>query len=38
MQSAQNLMLDLELGTHGELGSLLDLEWVVLQAFLGAVG
>jgi len=38
MQTAQNLVLDLELGTHRELRSLLDLEWVVLQALLGAGG
>lgn len=31
MQTAENLVLDLELGSHGELGSLLDLEGLVLE-------
>jgi len=31
-------MLNLELGDHGELGTLLDLEWIVLQGALGALG
>jgi hypothetical protein len=38
VQTAQNLMLHLELCRHVELGSLLDLEWLVLERLLGARG
>ena len=31
-------MLNLELRSHGELSSLLDLEWVILKSLLGASG
>lgn len=31
-------MLDLELSDHGELSSLLDLEWLILQGRLGSLG
>ena len=37
MQTAKDLVLDLELGAHGELGTLLDLEWVVLEGRLAAL-
>lgn len=30
VQPTKNLVLDLELGTHGEFGALLDLEGVIL--------
>lgn len=36
MQTAENLVLDLELGAHGELGALLDLEGLVLERLLAA--
>ena len=38
MQSAQNLVLDLEPRLHGELGSLLDSEGVVLEGLQGTRG
>lgn len=36
VKTAQNLVLNLELGAHGELGTLLDLERLVLEAALTA--
>lgn len=36
VQATENLMLDLELGAHGELGALLDLEGLVLEGALAA--
>lgn len=36
LKARENLVLDLELGDHGELSSLLDLEWLVLQGGLGS--
>lgn len=36
MEAAENLVLDLELSLHGELGTFLDLEWLVLQVGLAA--
>lgn len=36
MQTAQDLVLDLELGAHGELGTLLDLERVLLEGLFAA--
>lgn len=38
VQAAQNLVLHLESGRHGELGALLDLEGLVLEGRLGAGG
>lgn len=38
MQAAEDLVLDLELGAHGELGALLDLEGLVLERGLAAGG
>ncbi len=38
LKTRQDLVLDLELGNHGELGSLLDLEWFILESGLGAWG
>lgn len=38
VQTAQDLVLNLELGAHGELGALLDLEGLVLQGSLAAGG
>lgn len=38
MQTAENLVLDLELGAHGELGALLDLEGLVFERLLTARG
>lgn len=38
VQAAQNLVLNLESGRHGELGALLDLERLVLEGGLGAGG
>lgn len=37
MQTAKNLVLDLEFGSHAELGTLLYLEWLVLQSLLTAL-
>lgn len=37
LETRQNLMLNLELGNHGELGALLDLERLVLQGILGTL-
>ena len=34
LKAREDLVLDLELGDHGELSSLLDLEWLVLQGRL----
>lgn len=36
VEAAENLMLDLELGAHGKLGTFLDLEGLVLEALLAA--
>lgn len=36
VQAAEDLVLDLEGGAHGELGALLDLEGLVLEALLAA--
>lgn len=36
METAEDLVLDLELGAHGELGSLLDCEGLVLEGVLAA--
>jgi hypothetical protein len=36
VQAAEDLVLDLELGAHGELGVLLDLEGLVLERLLAA--
>jgi hypothetical protein len=38
VQAGEDLVLDLELGAHGELGVLLDLERLVLQRGLAAGG
>ncbi len=38
LQTAEDLVLDLESGPHGELGSLLDLERVVLEGGLATGG
>lgn len=38
VQTAEDLVLDLELGAHGELGALLDLEGLVLEGRLAAGG
>lgn len=38
LKARENLMLDHELGDHGELSSLLDLEWLVLQGGFGSLG
>jgi hypothetical protein len=38
VKTAKNLMLDLELGAHGELGTLLDVERLVLKGGLAAGG
>ena len=37
VQTRENLMLHLELGAHGKLGTLLDLEGLVLQRVLAAL-
>ena len=37
LETRKNLVLDLELGNHGEFGSLHNLEWLVLQGGLGAL-
>lgn len=36
VEATQDLMLDLELGAHGKLGTLLDLEGLVLEGGLAA--
>ena len=36
VETAEDLVLDLELGAHGELGSLLDCEGLVLEGVLAA--
>ena len=36
VKTRQDLMLDLELGRHGELGALLDFERLVLESLLAA--
>lgn len=36
VQTAKNLVLNLELGRHGEFHTFLDFEWLVLQRCLGA--
>lgn len=38
MQTAEDLVLHLELGRHGELGAFLDLEGLVLQGGLASGG
>ena len=38
VKTAENLMLDLELGAHGELGTLLDVEGLVLEGGLASRG
>lgn len=38
VQTGQNFVLDLELGAHGELGTLLDLEGLIFEGGLGACG
>ena len=38
VKTAENLMLDLEFGAHGELGTLLDVEGLVLEGGLASRG
>jgi hypothetical protein len=38
LQPRQNLMLDSKLRRHGERRALLNLEWLVLESSLGALG
>lgn len=38
VKTAENLVLDLELGAHGELGTLLDVERLVLEGGLASGG
>ncbi len=38
LQTAQDFMLDLELGRHVELCPLFDLEWLILQGRLRTFG
>ena len=38
VETAQNLVLDLELGAHCELGALLNLERLILQSRLATLG
>ena len=36
VQAAENLVLNFKLGAHGELGALLDLEWLVFEAIFAS--
>lgn len=38
VKTAENLVLDLELGAHGELGTLLDVERLILEGGLASGG